>query len=56
LNDNNSTIYNNFTDYPFLDIPASLVEEMLSKTTQIGNDLFNQSILLKRKNTTFVLN
>jgi hypothetical protein len=53
LNDNNSTIYNNFTDYPFLDIPASLVEEMLSKTTQIGNDLFNSINIIKKKKHYF---
>ena len=41
------------TDFPFLDIPASLVEEMLSKTTQISNDLVNSLDTIRKKTTLF---
>lgn len=41
------------TDFPFLDIPASLVEEMLSKTTQISNDLVNSLDTIRKKRHYF---
>ena len=53
MNRNDATIYNNFSNYPFLDIPASMVEEMLSKTTQIGTELFNSINTIKKKKNYF---
>lgn len=41
------------TNFPFLDIPASLVEEMLSKTTQISNDLVSSFDIIKKKRHYF---
>ncbi|MCJ7637735.1 MAG: hypothetical protein MUO21_09630 [Nitrososphaeraceae archaeon] len=41
------------TDFPFLDIPASLVEEMLSKTTKISNDLVNSLDTIRKKRHYF---
>ena len=41
------------TNFPFLDIPASLVEEMLSKTTQISNDLISSFDIIKKKRHYF---
>ena len=41
------------TNFPFLDIPASLVEEMLSKTTQISNDLVSSFDIIKKKRHHF---
>ena len=38
---------------PFLDIPASLVEEMLSKTSQISDNLFKSLDLIKKKKNSF---
>ena len=40
-------------NFPFLDIPASLVEEMLSKTTQISNDLVSSFNTIKKKRHYF---
>ncbi|MDX1372939.1 MAG: DNA double-strand break repair nuclease NurA, partial [Nitrososphaeraceae archaeon] len=53
MKENNTTTSNNFTDFPFSDIPASLVEELLSKTTQIGNDIFNSINIIKKKKYYF---
>ena len=47
------TIIPSPTNFPFLDIPASLVEEMLSKTTQISNDLINSFDTIKKKRHYF---
>src|SRR5918999_754324 len=41
------------TNFPFLDIPVSLVEEMLSKTTQISNDLVSSFDKIKKKRHYF---
>ncbi|HEX7258426.1 MAG TPA: DNA double-strand break repair nuclease NurA [Nitrososphaeraceae archaeon] len=41
------------TNFPFLDIPASLVEEMLSKTMQISNDLVSSFNKIKKKRHYF---
>jgi hypothetical protein len=41
------------TNFPFLDIPASLVEEMLSKTTQISKDLVNSLDTIRKKRHYF---
>lgn len=53
MKENNTTTSDNFTDFPFSDIPASLVEELLSKTTQIGNDIFNSINIIKKKKYYF---
>lgn len=53
MKENNTTTSNNFTNFPFSDIPASLVEELLSKTTQIGNDIFNSINTIKKKKYYF---
>jgi hypothetical protein len=48
-----STTTSPITNFPFLDIPASLVEEMLSKTTQISNDLVSSFNIIKKKRHYF---
>ena len=54
MSDNNiPSNLTSITDFPFLDIPASLVEEMLSKTTQISNDLVNSLDTIRNKRHYF---
>jgi hypothetical protein len=50
---NMSSTTNSTTNFPFLDIPASLVEEMLSKTTQISNNLISSFDIIKKKRHYF---
>ena len=51
-----SSTTNSTTNFPFLDIPASLVEEMLSKTTQISNNLISSFDIIKKNVIIFDLN
>ena len=47
------TIIPSPTNFPFLDIPASLVEEILSKTTQISNNLVSSFDTINKKRHYF---